>query len=301
MKKRRWTILLLVTFIITILSGCAKSQATIKDRSGIDVTLPKSINKIISTAPSNTEVLTALGLGDKIIAVDKYSKGIEGLRTDITTIDFRNPDAETILKLQPDIIIASGHNKSGEEDPFKLIKEAAISVVYIPSSDSIQGIYDDINFMANITGTDKKGKEIIDNMKSEIDKIKKIGETITAKKTVYFEIAAAPNIYTFGKGTFLHEMIEIIGATNVFADQGIWIQVSGEAVLKSNPDVIMTNVNYVENPVEEIKSRDGWNSLEAVTGNQVYSIDSNSSLHSSQNIIKALKEMAKAVYPDKYE
>ena len=166
MRKK---IILLFTIILamSIIAACSPAKAVIKDREGNEVTLPTNINKIISTAPSNTEILMDLGLGDKIIAADKYSKDVEGINQGITFIDFFNPDAETIIKLQPDIIIASGHNKSGTEDPYSLIKEAGISVVYIPSSDSIQGICDDISFIADITGTSKKGKEIIDNLNKE--------------------------------------------------------------------------------------------------------------------------------------
>lgn len=300
MRKK---IILLFTIILamSIIAACSPAKAVIKDREGNEVTLPTNINKIISTAPSNTEILMDLGLGDKIIAADKYSKDVEGINQGITFIDFFNPDAETIIKLQPDIIIASGHNKSGTEDPYSLIKEAGISVVYIPSSDSIQGICDDISFIADITGTSKKGKEIIDNLNKEIAKYKEIGSKITEKKKVYFEISPAPNLFTFGKGTFLNEMMEIVGADNVFANDGVWIPVSGEAVLKANPEIILTNVNYMENPIEELKSREGWNAITAVSSNQVFAIDTNSSSRPSHKVIKALKEIARAVYPDLYE
>ena len=69
----------------------------------------------------------------------------------------------------------------------------------------------------------------------------------------------------------------------------------------ANPDVILTNVNYVENPTEEIMNRTGWEHITAVKDKAVYSIDSNSSSRPTQHIIKALKEMAKAVYPDEYK
>ena len=136
-----------------------------------------------------------------------------GISEELTKIDFSNPDAEAIIGLNPDIIIASGHNKTGSsEDPFKLVKEAGIPVVYIPSSESIKGIYEDIEFIANILNVEDKGNEIVDNMKSKVDEIAKIGKTITDKKSVYFEISPSPSLFTFGQGTFLNEMIEIIGA-----------------------------------------------------------------------------------------
>ena len=299
----RKTAFLLVIFslFLFVLTACNSSPATIKDREGNEITIPEKVDRIVSTAPSNTEILVALGLGDKIVATDKYSKDVEGLNPDVTYIDLMNPDAETIIELNPDIIIASEMNKLGGRDPFSLLKESGITVVYIPISNSIQGIYDDISFIGEITGTSKKAAEIIENMKKEIDKYKKIGETITEKKRVYFEISPAPDLYTFGKGSFLQEMLEIVGADNVFADKGKGIAISSEAVLEANPEVILTNVNYIDNPVEEIKSRDGWGSITAVANNQVYYIDANSSSRSSQNIVKAIREIGHAIYPEFYE
>lgn len=302
MKKKLTSILALVLVVMLATVGCSQKSKTIKDREGNDVTLPKKMDRIISTAPSNTEVLVDLGLADKLVAVDKYSTDIKGINKDIEKIDFLNPDAEAIIALNPDIIIASGHNKTGSsEDPFKLIKEAGISVVYIPSSDSIQGIYDDIMFLADITDKKEKGQQIVDNMKKEVDEIKAIGETIKDKKKVYFEIGPAPNLYSFGNSTFLNEMIELVGAENVFKDEKAWISPSEESVIDKNPDVILTNVDYIKNPLDEIKSRNGWNNITAVKENKVFLIDKNASSRPSHHAIKALKEMAVAIYPESYK
>src|SRR5690606_25784834 len=141
----------------------------------------------------------------------------------------------------------------------------------------------------------------VDNMKEIIAEFKEIGDTITEKKTVYFEIGAAPYMYSFGKGVFLHEMLEIIGAVNALGDQESWISVSDEAVLAADPDVIITNVNYIENPVEEIKSRSGWENVKAIKNDEVYYVDNMKSSVPDHNIVIALEEMAKAVYPDKFD
>ena len=290
-------------FSLAIFAGCAETTKTMTDREGNEFTLPKKVEKIISTAPSNTEVLVDLGLADKLVAVDKYSADVEGINKDLPKIDFRNPDAETIISLQPDIIIASGHNKVGDNDPFQLVKDAGITVVYIPSSYSIDGIYGDIEFIAQITKADKKSKEIIDNMKKEVESIKAIGDKITNKKKVYFEIGSGSMLSSFGKETFLNEMIEIVGAENIFSNEKSWISPSAEAIISVNPDVIlnsMPDINGVK-AVDDIKSRDGWGSITAIKEGQVYSIDGNSSSRPSQNIIKALKEMAKAIYPNEYK
>ena len=294
---------LIMTLSIFVLSGCSsQTDRMVTDREGTEVNIPTKIEKIISTAPSNTEVLMAFGLGDKLVAIDKYSTDIEGINTELPQIDFLNPDAETIIGLEPDIVIASGHNKTGSvEDPFKAISEAGIPVVYIPSSDSIDGIYKDIEFIADVVNERSKGKEIVDDMKAQVEEIKAIGDTITDKKSVYFEISPAPYLSSFGKSTFLNEMIEIIGAKNIFENEEGWISPTAEAIIDANPDVIITNAGYMENPTEEIKSRDAWENINAIKNNEVYLVDQNASSRPSQNVIKALEQMAKAVYPEHYE
>ena len=307
MQKTKKILSLLATFVMAmmIFVGCSSKPTTMQDREGNEFNVPAEINTIISTAPSNTEVLVALGLADKLVAVDKYSADVEGISEDLPKIDFRNPDAEAIIALNPDIVIASGHNKAGDEDPFALIKEAGIPVAYIPSSYSIEGIYGDIEFIASLTDTEKEGKELVNSMKKEVDAIKAIGDTIQDKKNVYFEIGAGSGLYTFGNETFLNEMIETIGATNIFGEENSWITVTPEAVIDANPDVILANTPGTNEAgltaVEDIVSREGWDTITAVKNGDVYQIDKNSSSRGSQNIIKALKEMAKAVYPDEYK
>ena len=301
MKKKMLSLITSITVSSLMLVGCSYKDVVVKDREGNEVTMPNKIERKVSTAPANTEILVGLGLSDKLVAIDTYSSDVEGITDDVEKIDFLNPDAEAIIGLEPDLIIASGHNKSGSsDDPFKLVKEAGISVVYIPSSESIQGIYDDIMFIADITNTKEKGQEIVDNMKSQIDEISQKAKNVKEKKKVYFEIGPAPNLYSFGNSTFLNEMIELVGAENIFKDENSWLAPTEESIIERNPDVILTNVDYIDNPIQEIKSRPGWENINAVKNNQVYLIDKNSSSRPSSHIIKALNEMAKAIYPDVY-
>lgn len=277
------------------------SEPITADREGNPIALPDNIDTIISMGPSNTELIVALGFGDKIIAIDEYSFDVPGVKGDLPMFSMRSPDGEQIINLEPDVIIVTGMTKAGgADDPFQVVTEAGICVVYVPSSNSINGIYEDIRFMAAVLGAYERGEEIVTEMEDEIEAVRAIGSTITDKKTVYFEISAAPWMYSFGSGVFLNEMIELIGAVNILADQEAWISVADEAILDANPDVILTSVNYIDDPIDEILSRDGWNEITAIQNEDVFYIDTNSSNRPNQNIIQALLEMAKAVYPDKY-
>ncbi len=273
------------------------------DRAGTQITLPAKVERIISMAPSTTEILIDLGLADKIIAADTYTQKDGLLKQDIPYFDMMKPDAEKLIALKPDVVFISGMSNAKGNTPFSPLIDAGICVINIPSSSSIEAIYLDIAYIAAAVKQEEKGAKIIANMKKEIEAVRKKGAAISQdkKKTVYFEIGSAPHMYSLGTGTFINEMIEIIGAQNILADQKSWIAVSDEMVLAKDPDVILTNVSYIPNPIDEIMARAGWASLKAVKGKKVFGIDTNSSSRPNHNIIKALKEMAKAVYPEIYK
>ena len=273
------------------------------DRAGAPITLPAKVEKIVSMAPSTTEILIDLGLADKIIAADTNTQKDGLLKQDIPYFNMMKPDAEKLIALKPDVVFISGMSNAKGNTPFSPLIDAGICVINIPSSSSIEAVYLDIAYIAAAVKQEEKGAKIIANMKKEIEAVRKRGAAISQdkKKTVYFEIGAAPHMYSLGTGTFINEMIEIIGAQNILADQKSWIAVSDEMVLAKDPDVILTNVSYIPNPIDEIMARAGWASLKAVKGKKVFGIDTNSSSRPNHNIIKALKEMAKAVYPEIYK
>ena len=273
------------------------------DRAGAPITLPAKVERIVSMAPSTTEILIDLGVADKIIAADTNTQKDGLLKQNIPYFDMMKPDAEKLIALKPEVVFISGMSNAKGNTPFSPLIDAGICVVNIPSSSSIEAIYLDIAYIAAVVKHEGNGAKIIANMKKEIEAVRKKGASIAQdkKKTVYFEIGAAPYMYSLGTGTFINEMIEIIGAQNILADQKSWVSVSDEMVLAKDPDVILTNVNYIPNPIDEIMARSGWASLKAVKSKKVFGIDTNSSSRPNHNIIKALKEMAKAVYPEIYK
>ncbi|AAS12753.1 MULTISPECIES: ABC transporter substrate-binding protein [Treponema] len=308
LKKIFFVLAMLLAAGTMVFAGGAKEASLpsidlTMDRAGAPITLPAKVERIISMAPSTTEILIDLGVADKIIAADTNTQKDGLLKQNIPYFDMMKPDAEKLIALKPDVVFISGMSNAKGNTPFSPLIDAGICVVNIPSSSSIEAIYLDIAYIAAVVKQEGNGAKIIANMKKEIEAVRKKGASIAQdkKKTVYFEIGAAPYMYSLGTGTFINEMIEIIGAQNILADQKSWVSVSDEMVLAKDPDVILTNVNYIPNPIDEIMSRSGWASLKAVKGKKVFGIDTNSSSRPNHNIIKALKEMAKAVYPEIYK
>lgn len=272
----------------------------VQDRAGNPITVSADIQKIVSMSPATTQLIESLGLLDKVIAVDKHSPGyVKGLEA-LPQFDMMQPDVEAMIALKPDIVFVTGMSSHDGGNPFKGLVDAGVCVAVIPSSSSIDGVREDIRFTAACLGKGAEGEKLVDQMNAEIEQIAAIGAAIKEKKTVMFEIAALPNMYSFGKGTFLNEMLEIIGAKNVFGDQEKWIPVTEEAAIGANPDVILTNVDYIEDPVQEILSRKGWEAMKAIQNKQVFYIDNGASNLTNQHISEALKQMAQAVYPEAY-
>lgn len=270
------------------------------DPSGAEVKIPDEIETIGVLSPAVAEVLVALGCGDQIVVYDAQSEGLEGLPTGVPVLDMLQPDMEQLAAVLPDVLFVSNMTMYDQSNPYEQLIEMGVCVLCVPSANSIADIQDGITFIAAAMGKAEEGEKLVADMQAELDRISELGKTVTDKKTVYFEIGAAPDMYSFGSGVFLNEMIELIGAENALADQEGWIRVEGETIAEANPDVILTNVNYLEDPVGEILSRSGWEGMSAIQNKQVYSIDNMSSSLGNQNIVKALDQMAKAVYPDVY-
>jgi iron complex transport system substrate-binding protein len=292
-------VLLLVSIIA---AGCVqRGGREITDRTGRPLTIQKPISRIVSTAPSNTEIIAGLGMADKLIAVDRHSANVAGIPPNIPLLDFFYPDAEALVKLEPDIIIANGHNATGTgEDPFQLLREMGIPVAYISMSKSIGDIYKDIAFVADLLNVPERGDALVRSMQEEIAQIAQSAAGIEQKRSVYFEISAAPEMFTFGKDSYLNDMIAVIGGVNIFENDNWIVSPSAEVIIGRNPDVILTNVNYIEDPVGEIKKRPGFEHISAVINSRVYQIDTDSSVRPSYRIVLALRQMAEAVYPEAF-
>ncbi len=299
--------LLMAMILAVSLTACGdsgtsepSSPRTLTDPSGAEITVPAQIDTIAVLAPSLAETVVALGYGDKIEAYDTSSAGLEGLKEDAIVLDLSAPDMEQLVNLKPDLLLVTNMTLYDQENPYQSLMDLGVCVACVPTSDSIADIESDIAFVASVFGAEEKGQEIIDSMQEEIDRIAAIGKTITDKKSVYFEISAAPYMYSFGSGVFLNEMLELLGAENILASESGWLGVTEETVVNANPDVILTNVNYIDDPIGEIKSRSGWEAVTAVKEGAVYYIDNMASSLPDHNVVKALQEMAAAIYPEYY-
>ena len=337
MKKRSISIVLATVMAAAVLSGCAKdtaatgeengqvetsategesasaqSDATSKpdtDRSGNSVTIPEEINGIISMAPSTTQILIDLGLADKIIACDTYSFASysDSLNSDIPQFDMMTPDQEQIIALGADVVFTTGMSASHGEDVFASVKEAGVCVCDTPSSASLEDIEKDIEFFGEATGKSTEAEAIVNSMEASIKEIKVISSTIpeSEKKTVLFELFTpsgdTPSIYTAGSDTYINEMIELVGASNVAGKETEqWPALTEEAAVAMDPQVILTADMYTDDVINVLLSMKGWENVSAIKDKAVYQIDNDTVNRPNNHVISAMIEMGKDIYPEYY-
>lgn len=274
---------------------------TLKDAADKEITIEKKPEKIISLIPSNTEILYALGAGDEVVGVSENDNYPEDVK-DKEQVAGLELNIEKIISLKPDLVLAHGSAGDMWESGLKQLEDSGITVLVVHNAESFDEVYNTIDFIAKATGHTEEASDTINDMKAKLDEIEKKAADIKEEdqKSVFVEISPAPEIYAAGKNTFMDEMLKTINAKNSVQEEG-WPMINEEAIIKMNPEVIIVNYNYVDNAVDQVLDREGWQDVAAIKGKQVYTVDENLVSRSGPRIVEGVEELAKAVYPDVFK
>lgn len=317
MKNKVLVLLLAAMMVVSMISGCSKdgsksgsaasTELPTKDRSGNDITVPAEVKSIVSLAPSTTEFLIDLGLGDKIVGIDTYSQFsyAASLKEDVAVFDMMAPDNEAIASLAPDIVFTTGMSQAGGEDVFASLRESGVCVADIPSSTSIAEIGEDLKFIGTCVGAADKAQAIVDDMNKTVEEIKKQAEGIQDKKTVLYEMstptAEYPTIYSAGKNTYIDEILSIAGLESVTKNEDSWVGLTEEACIEMDPQLIVTTDLYTPDVVNILLGLEGWENVQAVKNGEVYLLVNSDALNRpNQHVVSALVEIAKIAYPETF-
>ncbi|MFB4210476.1 ABC transporter substrate-binding protein [Shouchella sp. JSM 1781072] len=269
---------------------------TVEDARGMEFTFEEPPETIVSILPSNTEIIFALGQGDKVVGVsdtDVYPEEVEDIEV---VAEFENPYAERMLELDPDIIIGYEYGNNEMEQ----LNDLDLPAFAIDSAATMDDIFEDIQLIADALGVPEEGEQLINDMNAEFDEIAEAVEGVE-ERSVYFEISPSPDIWTLGTGTFQHEMIEIAGLQNVFDDVQGWTSISDEQVIERDPEFIYTTVHYTEAPLEEIRQRDGWDTIDAVENDNLEQMPPDIMDRPGPRITEATRILAETAYPEAFE
>jgi iron complex transport system substrate-binding protein len=233
--------------------------------------------RIVSTSPSITETLFALGLGDRVVGVSNFCLFPAAARTLPKVGTFLKPDPELIAGLRPDLVVI--HAVSGGLD--RRLNAVGLPLVAVDSG-SLSSIYSSIRQVATRTNVAERGERLIGDLQRRLDVIRQAG-AVAVRPRVLFVIGRRPgrlaDLVAVGAGSYLDELITIVGGINVLSGPGQspYPRISVEAVLRLDPDVIIDTADLGESEAERIRRRpinerlwEAYPSLTAVKNGRVH-------------------------------
>ncbi|EHP2905556.1 TPA: ABC transporter substrate-binding protein [Listeria monocytogenes] len=274
----KWFKGIAVVLLLAILTACGNTETKapekktekieVKDATGNTITLEEAPTKIVSLMPSNTEILFALDLGDKVkgvTAYDDYPKEAQKVEKVTST----SVDTEKIIAIKPDLVLGHESMLATEKDAYQLLKDAGINVFVVPDATDLKAAEKSIITVGKLTGKEKEAKEVTDSMEEQKVVIEKKAKELKTSPKVWIEIS--PDLYTAGKGTFMNEMLELAGGTNVVTESG-FIPYNEEKVVELQPDIILS---VYPDAKATIQKRAAWKDIPAIKNDKIYEMDAN--------------------------
>ena len=259
--------------------------------------------RIISLAPSNTEILFSLDLGKQVVGVDAFSDFPAEAKTLTQVGGSGNQfNFEQIVALKPGLVLAAG---TTTPEAIKKLEDLKIPVAVIgTASTTFDGVAANIALVGQMTGRVDKAKSVTDAMKQKIDAIKTKAATAKMKPRVYWELDATDPTkpYSVGPGNFVNDIITAAGGTNIFGKvNNPFPQVTSESIVAANPEIIIMSDAAYGVTVDSLMKRNGWQVILAVKNKTVHPIDDNLVSRPTARVADGLEAAAKLIHPELFK
>jgi iron complex transport system substrate-binding protein len=301
--------LFFVTLLAALmLAACApavpsKGEAgiTVTDGLGREVKLESAAQRIVSLAPSNTEILFALGAGDKVVGRDEASDYPEAALALPTVGGWSGFSAEAIVALKPDLVLAAEINSP------ELVAELeglGLTVYYLSNPKTLEDLYVNIEIVATLTGRD--ATKLTDSLKARVAAVDEKIAPLSSHPSVFYEVDATDpsKPYTAGPGTFIDLLIQRAGGQNVVSLAGItdpYPQIGLEQLVLTPPDIILLGDALYGQSAETVAARQGWDALTAVVDGKIFPFDDNLVSRPGPRLIDGLEALAKLLHPEAFK
>ncbi|HEX2697088.1 MAG TPA: ABC transporter substrate-binding protein [Anaerolineales bacterium] len=275
---------------------------TLTDGLGRQVKLDHPAQRVVSLAPSNTEILFAIGAGSQVIGRDElsnYPEQAKGLQS--VGGSMGNFSTEAIVALKPDLVLAAEINPT---DLVKSLEDLGLTVYYLKNPTTLEEMYSNLETVAQLTGHESDAQTLIQSLKSRVAAVDAKLTNVTEKPTVFYELDASDPTkpYTVGPGTFIDQLIQRAGGVNVASTlKDSYPQISLEEVVALNPSIIILGDSAYGALPESVKSRAGWNVIDAVKKGNIYPFNDDLVSRPGPRLVDALEELAKLLHPDLFK
>lgn len=304
--KKITQVFLVLTLILVMLAGCASPAAapqaiTLTDGLGRSVSLAEPAARVVSLAPSATEILFAVGAGEQVIGRDSFSNYPEAA-ANIQDVGGSMGDYsfEVIASLNPDLVLATEINTP---EQVKALEDLGLTVYYIKNPVQLDGLFPILETIGQLTGREAEASALVKDLTA---RVAAVTETVAKAQTtplVFYELDGSDPAkpWTSGPDTFMDQLIKMAGGINVGAVmQDAWAQISLEELLVQNPDLILLGDAAYGVTAEQVAARSGWQTLSAVQNNAIYPFNDDTASRPGPRMVDALEELAKLLHPELY-
>ncbi len=281
----------------------SQKNITLLDDEGYTTNLTAPAQRIVSLAPSCTQIVYAIGQGSKVVGVttyDDYPYNFSAwAAAGNMTIDggYGTPNMEAIASLRPDLILTDSINDAS----LPSLRNLGYNVVVLNPS-TISGICNDITLVGTATGAQTQANAVATNKTNTINDISaKIAGLKEAPMKVFYEVWTPP-LMTAGSTTWINDVISKAGGANIFANEtDQFPTVASETVVSLNPDAIFLPTEMGQTPfygsVSQVEAQPGWNTISAVKNSHVYVIDGDLFSEAGPRVADCVYAVAADLYP----
>jgi iron complex transport system substrate-binding protein len=250
--------------LIGLLAAClpcaAQAPRTVVDETGRTVRVPARVERVISLAPNVTEILYALGLEDRLVAVTNQCDQPPVARAKPRVGDVATPSLETLLALKPDLVI--GTTLGNPREVVRALEQVGIPL-YGVDPHSVSDIFVSIRHIAEVMGVPERGEQLAARLEAQLAGVEQraVGGP---QPRVLFVIWLEPLI-TVGSDTFLNDVLRRAGAQSVTAGmKESWPRLSLETVIETNPDyLVLPRLPAIETRLAEVRRQPAWQVVRA--------------------------------------
>lgn len=271
------------------------------DGLGRAVSLPAPAERVVSLAPSNTELLFAVGAGDQVVGRDPYSDyPVEAAAVTDIGDTYAELNTELITSLEPDLVLAAGITPP---EQVAQLEQLGITVYWLANPTDLDGLYTNLQIVGQLTGNEAGASVAVDALRARAEAVAVALADVSVRPTVFYEVDGLtdPNApYTAGPDTFIDLIINLAGGINAAATLPGYAQMSVEELLVQNPDwILLGDALYGATP-ESVAARAGWGNLAAVQNGQVVAFDDNLMSRPGPRLIDGLEQLARLLHPDQF-
>ncbi len=273
------------------------------DGLGRTVTLSGPAQRVVSLAPSNTEILFAVGAGAQVVGRDESSDYPAEAAALPTVGGWSGFSSEVIVALQPDLVLGIAGDFNSPELAASL-EQLGLAVYYLPNPATLEEVYAAIETVGALTGHTSEAAALVASLESRVAAVDEKIMPLSYRPLVFFELDATDpsKPFTSGPGTFIDLLIDRAGGINIGSQlQGAWAQISIEELLVTNPNVIVLGDSRYGETSEKVARRVGWDALKAVQDGKVYPIDDNLFVRPGPRLVDGLEALAKLLHPELFE